>query len=40
MNLTYNFFDILPDGRAEEGLPFSMMWVKHKDAYERTWEAP
>ena len=40
MNLTYNFFDILPDGRAEEGLPFSMLWVKHKDAYERTWEAP
>jgi len=40
LNNTYNFFDLLPDGRAEEGLGFTMAWVKHKDEYEKTWTAP
>ena len=30
----YNFLDFAPKGRAEEGLPFSMSWVRHHDRYE------
>jgi predicted dithiol-disulfide oxidoreductase (DUF899 family) len=30
----YNFLDITPRGRHEEGLTFSMAWVKHHDKYE------
>jgi predicted dithiol-disulfide oxidoreductase (DUF899 family) len=30
----YNFLDIAPKGRNEEGLPFSMAWVRHHDRYE------
>jgi predicted dithiol-disulfide oxidoreductase (DUF899 family) len=30
----YNFLDIAPKGRDEEGLAFSMAWVKHHDKYE------
>ena len=31
----YNFLDMAPKGRDEEGLAFSMAWVKHHDKYER-----
>jgi predicted dithiol-disulfide oxidoreductase (DUF899 family) len=31
----YNFLDLAPKGRDEEGLAFSMAWVKHHDKYER-----
>ena len=31
----YNFLDIAPKGRDEEGLAFSMAWVKHHDKYEK-----
>ncbi|HME12372.1 MAG TPA: thioredoxin family protein [Candidatus Acidoferrum sp.] len=31
---TYNFLDIAPKGRDEEGLAFSMAWVRHHDRYE------
>jgi predicted dithiol-disulfide oxidoreductase (DUF899 family) len=30
---TYNFLDIAPKGRNEEGLEFPMAWVKHHDRY-------
>ena len=29
----YNFLDIAPKGRDEDGLAFSMAWVKHHDKY-------
>jgi predicted dithiol-disulfide oxidoreductase (DUF899 family) len=31
----YNFLDLAPKGRAEEGLPFTMDWVRHHDRYGR-----
>jgi predicted dithiol-disulfide oxidoreductase (DUF899 family) len=31
---TYNFLDLAPKGRDEEGLAFSMSWVRHHDRYE------
>ncbi len=30
---TYNFLDLVPKGRDEEGLAFSMAWVRHHDRY-------
>jgi predicted dithiol-disulfide oxidoreductase (DUF899 family) len=30
---TYRFLDITPLGRQEEGLPYTMAWVKHHDRY-------
>ncbi len=30
----YNFLDIAPKGRDEEGLRFGMAWVRHHDKYE------
>ena len=32
----YNFLDIVPRGRDENSLPFSMAWVRHKDRYDET----
>lgn len=29
----YNFLDVAPKGRDEEGLNFTMAWVKHHDKY-------
>jgi len=31
---TYNFLDLVPKGRDEDGLPFTMAWVRHHDRYE------
>jgi len=31
---TYNFLDLVPKGRDEEGLAFSMAWVRHHDRYD------
>lgn len=31
---TYNFLDLVPKGRDEDGLSFSMAWVRHHDRYE------
>jgi predicted dithiol-disulfide oxidoreductase (DUF899 family) len=33
---TYRFLDLLPEGRDEGGLPYTMAWVKHHDRYEET----
>jgi predicted dithiol-disulfide oxidoreductase (DUF899 family) len=30
---TYQFLDLVPKGRDEEGLAFSMSWVRHHDRY-------
>jgi predicted dithiol-disulfide oxidoreductase (DUF899 family) len=44
---TYNYLDLLPKGRDEEGLSFSMAWLRHHDRYENyqldpnaTYQAP
>ncbi len=31
---TYNFLDLVPKGRDEDELSFSMSWVRHHDRYE------
>jgi len=31
---TYNFLDLVPKGRDEAELPWSMAWVRHHDLYE------
>lgn len=31
---TYSLLDLVPKGRDEEGLPYSMAWVRHHDKYE------
>jgi predicted dithiol-disulfide oxidoreductase (DUF899 family) len=30
---TYTLLDLMPKGRDEDGLPFSMAWVRHHDRY-------
>jgi predicted dithiol-disulfide oxidoreductase (DUF899 family) len=30
---TYQFLDLVPKGRDEDGLAFSMSWVRHHDKY-------
>ncbi|HTV57973.1 MAG TPA: DUF899 domain-containing protein [Verrucomicrobiae bacterium] len=31
---TYQFLDLVPKGRDEDGLPFTMAWLRHHDRYE------
>ena len=31
---TYHYLDLVPKGRDEDGLPFTMSWVRHHDRYE------
>jgi predicted dithiol-disulfide oxidoreductase (DUF899 family) len=31
---TYNFLDLAPKGRDEDGLAWSMAWVRHHDRYD------
>ena len=30
----YNYLDLVPKGRDEDGLAFTMAWVRHHDRYE------
>jgi predicted dithiol-disulfide oxidoreductase (DUF899 family) len=30
---TYNYLDLVPKGRDEDGLAFTMSWVRHHDRY-------
>jgi predicted dithiol-disulfide oxidoreductase (DUF899 family) len=30
----YNFLDLAPKGRDEDGLKFTMAWVRHHDKYQ------
>jgi predicted dithiol-disulfide oxidoreductase (DUF899 family) len=32
-NAAYQYLDLVPMGRNETGLPFSMAWVRHHDKY-------
>src|SRR5438045_136590 len=32
----YNFLDMVPKGRDEQGLDFTMAWVRHHDKYEHS----
>jgi len=31
---TYNYLDLVPKGRDEDKLPFTMSWLRHHDRYE------
>ncbi|MGA9511146.1 MAG: thioredoxin family protein [Candidatus Sulfotelmatobacter sp.] len=31
---TYNYLDFVPKGRDEDGLPFTMAWIRHHDRYD------
>ena len=31
---TYNLLDLVPKGRDEAALPWTMAWVRHHDRYE------
>ena len=31
---TYNYLDFVPKGRDEDGLPFTMAWLRHHDRYD------
>lgn len=33
MNAAYNYLDLVPKGRDEGDLPFTMAWLKHHDSY-------
>ena len=37
---TYNFLDLVPKGRDEDGLDFTMSWVRHHDRYDDSRAAP
>jgi predicted dithiol-disulfide oxidoreductase (DUF899 family) len=32
---TYHFFDLVPKGCDEDGLPFPMAWVRPHDRYDK-----
>ena len=34
LNGAYNYLDLTPRGRHEEGLPYTMAWLRHHDRYE------
>jgi predicted dithiol-disulfide oxidoreductase (DUF899 family) len=31
---TYNYLDLVPKGRDEDSMPFSMAWLRHHDRYD------
>jgi predicted dithiol-disulfide oxidoreductase (DUF899 family) len=33
LNSAYHYLDLVPKGRDEDSLSFSMAWVKHHDRY-------
>ena len=33
LNGTYNLLDLVPKGRDEDALPFTMTWVRRRDEY-------
>jgi predicted dithiol-disulfide oxidoreductase (DUF899 family) len=35
MNAAYNYLDLVPKGRDEEGLPNTMAWLRHRDSYDQ-----
>lgn len=35
LNAAYHYLDLVPKGRDEADLPFSMAWLRHRDSYGR-----
>jgi predicted dithiol-disulfide oxidoreductase (DUF899 family) len=35
MNTAYHYLDLVPKGRDEAGLDFTMAWVRYHDKYEK-----
>jgi len=35
LNGAYHYLDLVPKGRDEEKLPWTMAWLKHHDKYEK-----
>ena len=35
---TYSILDLVPKGRDEEGLAFSMAWLRHHDRYDAKYQ--
>jgi predicted dithiol-disulfide oxidoreductase (DUF899 family) len=33
LNTAYHYLDLIPKGRDEAGLPFTMEWVRLRDMY-------
>ena len=33
LNTAYHYLDLVPKGRDEAGLPYSMAWLRHRDQY-------
>jgi len=33
LNGAYHYLDLVPKGRDEDGLPYSMAWLRHHDRY-------
>jgi predicted dithiol-disulfide oxidoreductase (DUF899 family) len=34
LNGAYHLLDLVPKGRDEAGLPYTMAWLRHHDRYE------
>ncbi|MEZ4707864.1 MAG: thioredoxin family protein [Caldilineaceae bacterium] len=34
LNLAYHYLDLVPKGRDEESLPWTMAWLRYRDSYE------
>lgn len=34
LNGAYHYMDLVPKGRAEDGLPHSMAWLRRRDQYD------
>ena len=34
LNGAYHYLDLVPKGRDEHGLPYTMSWLRHRDRYE------
>lgn len=34
LNGAYHYLDLVPKGRDEEGLPYTMAWLRHRDKYQ------
>jgi predicted dithiol-disulfide oxidoreductase (DUF899 family) len=35
LNTAYHYLDLVPKGRDEEGQPYTMAWLRHRDRYDK-----
>ena len=35
LNTAYHYLDLVPKGRDEEGQPYNMAWLRHRDRYDK-----